>query len=83
MQWRRLPNEELHELYSSSPNTIWVIKSRRMRWTEHVARMGDRRGAFRVLVGDPRERNHKYVGVDVRIILIWISKKWDVGHGLD
>jgi hypothetical protein len=49
--WRRLHNEELNDLYSS-PN-IRVIKSRRMRWTGNVARMGERRGAYRVLVGKP------------------------------
>jgi hypothetical protein len=47
---RRLHNEELYDLYSS-PNIIRVIKSRRLRWAGHVARMRDRRGAYRVLVG--------------------------------
>jgi hypothetical protein len=47
--WRKLHNEELNDLYSS-PNTIRVIKSRRMRW-RHVARMGQKRGAYRILVG--------------------------------
>jgi hypothetical protein len=47
--WRRLHNEELNDLYSS-PNIIPVIKSRRIRWAGHVARMGDRRIAYRVLV---------------------------------
>jgi hypothetical protein len=51
-EWRRLYNEELYDLYSS-PNIIRVIKSRRMRWAEHVARIGDRRSAYRVLVGTP------------------------------
>jgi hypothetical protein len=51
-EWKRLHNEELNDLYSS-PNIIGVIKSRRMRWTEHVARMGEGRGAYRVLVGRP------------------------------
>jgi hypothetical protein len=50
--WRKLHNYELHSLYSS-PNIVKVIKSRRMRWTWHVARMGEGRGAYRVLVGRP------------------------------
>jgi len=50
--WRRLHNEELNDLYSS-PNIVRVIKSRRMRWAGHVARMGEERGAYRVLVGKP------------------------------
>jgi hypothetical protein len=50
--WRKLHNDELHSLYSS-PNIVRVIKSRRMRWAGHVARMGEGRGAYRVLVGRP------------------------------
>ena len=50
---RKLHNEELNDLYSS-PNTVWVIKSRRMRWTQYVAHMGERRGIYRVLVGEPK-----------------------------
>jgi hypothetical protein len=42
-EWRKLHNEELNCLYSS-PNIVRVIKSRRMRWTGHVVRMGERRG---------------------------------------
>jgi hypothetical protein len=49
-EWRRLQKEELYDLYYS-PNIIQVIKSRRMRWTGRVARMGDRRGVRRILVG--------------------------------
>ena len=49
-EWRRLHNEELNDLYSS-PNTVRAIKSRRMRWAGHAARMGEERGAYRVLVG--------------------------------
>jgi len=49
-EWRRLHNEELNDLYSS-PNTVRVIKSRRMRWAGHVAHMGEERGVYRVLVG--------------------------------
>jgi hypothetical protein len=55
--WRRLHNEELYALYSS-PDIIRVIKSRRLRWSGHVARMGERRGACRVLVGKPEGRRH-------------------------
>jgi hypothetical protein len=54
-EWRRLHNENLCNLYSS-PKIIRVIKSRRLRWTGHVARMGERRGAYRALVGKPEER---------------------------
>jgi hypothetical protein len=54
-EWRRLHNKELYALYSSS-NIIWVIKSRKRRWTGHVARMGERRGAYRALVGKPGGR---------------------------
>ena len=54
-EWRRLHNEELNDLYSS-PNIVWVIKSRKMRWAGHVARMGEERGAYRVLVGKPDEK---------------------------
>ena len=43
-EWRRLHNEELNDLYSS-PNIVRVMKSRRMRWAGHVARMGEERGA--------------------------------------
>jgi len=50
--WRRLHNEELNYLYSS-PNIMRMIKSRRMRWDQHVARMGEERGAYRFLVGKP------------------------------
>ena len=49
-EWRKLHNEELNDMYCS-PNVIRMIKSRRMRCTEHLTRMGDRRGAYRVLVG--------------------------------
>jgi hypothetical protein len=54
-EWRRLHNEELRDLLSS-PNIIRVIKLRIMRWAGHVARMGDRRGANRVLVGRPEAK---------------------------
>ena len=51
-EWRRLHNEELNDLYCS-PNIVRVIKSRRMRWAGYVARMGEERGVYRVLVGKP------------------------------
>jgi len=50
-----LHNEELNDLYSS-PNIVRVIKSRRMRWARHVARMGEERGVYSVLVGKPEGR---------------------------
>jgi hypothetical protein len=51
-EWRKLHNEELNDLYSLS-NIVRVVKSRRMRWAWHVARMGEDRGVHRVLVGKP------------------------------
>jgi hypothetical protein len=53
--WRKLHNEEHHNLYSS-PNLIRMIKSRRMRWTGHVARMGATRIAYRILVRKPERK---------------------------
>jgi hypothetical protein len=52
---RKLHNEELHDLYSS-PSIIRIMKSRRMRWAGHVARMGKKRNAYRLLVGKPEEK---------------------------
>ena len=54
-EWKRLHNEELNDLYCS-PNIVRVIKSRRMRWAEQVARMGEESGVYRVLVGKPEGR---------------------------
>ena len=51
-EWRRWHNEELNDLYSS-PNNVWVIKSRTMRWAGHVVHMGEEMGVYRVLVGKP------------------------------
>jgi hypothetical protein len=50
--WRKLHNEELHRLYSS-PRIIRMMKPRRMRWAWHVARMGEKRDSYRILVGKP------------------------------
>jgi hypothetical protein len=51
-EWRKLHNEELNDLYPL-PNIVRVVKSRQMRWSGHVARMGVKRGVQRVLVGKP------------------------------
>jgi hypothetical protein len=51
-EWRKLHNKEPHDLYSSL-SIIRIIKSRRMRWVGHVARMGEKRNAYRLLVGKP------------------------------
>jgi hypothetical protein len=51
-EWRKLHNEEHHYLYSS-PSIIRIMKSSRMRWAGHVARMGENRNAYRLLVGKP------------------------------
>ena len=78
--WRKLRNEELNDLYSL-PNIIRVIKSRRMRWAWHVARMGEEETRVQGLWGgDLREGDHSGdPGVDGRTILRWIFRKWDVG----
>jgi hypothetical protein len=55
--WRKLHNEELHNLYSS-PSIIRIIKLRRIRWSWNVARTGEQRNAYRVLVGKPEGKNH-------------------------
>jgi hypothetical protein len=54
-EWRKLHNEELHVLYSS-PSIIRIIKARRMRWAGHVARMGEKMNAYKLLVGKPEGR---------------------------
>jgi hypothetical protein len=73
-----LHNDELHSLYSYL-NIIRVIKSRRMKWAGHVARMGKRRSVYRVVVGRPKVRYHwEVLGVVGRITLRWTSgrKGW-------
>jgi len=78
-EWRRLHNGKLNDLYSS-PNIVRMIKSRRMRWAGHVARMVRRGGRIRSWWGNGRERDHwGNLGVDGWIILGWISSRWDVG----
>jgi hypothetical protein len=56
-EWRKLHNKELNDLYSS-PSIITIIKSRRMRWAGHVARMGEKRNAYRYWREIQRERDH-------------------------
>ena len=78
-KWRKLHNEELNNLYTS-PNIMRVIKSRRMRWAGHVARMGRGEVCTGFWWGNLREGEHwGDPGVDGRIILGWIFGKWDVG----
>jgi len=79
VEWRKLHTEELNDLYFS-PNILRVIKSRRMGWVEHVARMGEKRGLYRILVGRPEGK--KRLGRPRRrwrIILRRVFRKWDVG----
>ena len=56
VEWRKLHNEELSDLYPL-PNIVRVVKSRRMRWAGHVVRMGQGRGVYRVLVGKPEGKS--------------------------
>jgi hypothetical protein len=82
-EWRKLHNEELSSLYSS-PNIIRVIKSRRMEWVGHVARIDERRYAYRFLVGKPEGKiTLEDPDVEGKIILKWIFGKWNRGHGLN
>jgi hypothetical protein len=87
--WRKLYNDGLHSLYSS-PNIVRVIKSRRMRWAGHVARMGEGTGVYRVLVGRPegkrllerpRRRWEDNIKMDLREIWVdgenWIQLAQD------
>jgi len=78
-EWRRLHNEKLNDLYSSS-NIVLVIKLRRMRWCWHVARIGEERGCIGSWCGNRMEGDHWVdLGVDGLIILGWISRRWDLG----
>ena len=80
-EWRKLHNEELRDLYFL-PNIVRVVKSRRMRWAEHVARMGEGRGVNRVLVGKPEGKRplgrprHRWED-NIKMNL------WEVGGGGD
>jgi hypothetical protein len=61
--WRKLHNEELRNLYSS-PSKIRIIKSKRMRWAGHVARMGEKRDVYRLLVGKPEGKRPRRKWID-------------------
>jgi len=77
-EWRKLRTEEPNDLYSS-PNIVRVIKSRRMRWMRCVACMGRGEAHTGFLWGNLKERDHlEKPGVDGRIIIRWIFRKWDV-----
>jgi hypothetical protein len=78
--WRKLHNEELHNLYSS-PNIIRMIKSRRMRWAGHVTRMGEKRSANRILVGKPQGRPRRRWVDNIKIDLRDIG--WDGTDWID
>jgi hypothetical protein len=78
-EWRKLHNEELNGLHSL-PNIVRVIKSRRLRWAGHVARMRKGEVCTGFWWGSLRERvRWRDRGVDGRIMFGWIFKKWDVG----
>jgi hypothetical protein len=78
--WGKLHNDEIHSLYSSS-DIVRAIKSRRMRWAEHVVHMGDGRGVYRVLVGRPegkrplgRPRSRREDNIKMYLREIWIDE---------
>jgi len=78
-EWRRLHSEELNDLYCSH-NIVRMIKSRRMSWAGHVAHMGEERGCMGSWWRNRREGDHwGDLGVNMWIILGWISRRCDVG----
>jgi hypothetical protein len=81
-EWRKLHNEELHNLYSS-PDIISQVRSRRVRWAGHVARMGDERKLYKVLVGKPegnrplgRPRRRWEDGIRMHLREISLGRRW-------
>jgi hypothetical protein len=84
-EWRRLHNEKLYALHPS-PNNIWMIKSRRMKWAGHVACTREKRGAYRVLVGRPEGRKphgrYRRRWEDI-IKMIRLEVDWGGGYGQD
>jgi hypothetical protein len=80
-QWKKLHNEELNNLYST-PNIVWVIKSRRLSWVGLVARMGMGRGVYRVLGGRPRRRWEDNIMMDLQEVGVWTGSSWlKIGTG--
>jgi hypothetical protein len=76
-EWRKLHKEELNKL-SSFSNIIRQFKARRMRWTGHVARMGEERKVYRLLVGKPEVKSHsEEQDVDGRMGLEWVLGRLD------
>ena len=84
-EWRQLHNEELNDIYY--PPNVWVIKSSIIRWAGHVARMGERRGVYRVLVGKPegkrpfgrlRRRWEDNIKMDLHkwVVGVWGESRW-------
>ena len=79
VEWRKIHNEELNDLYSS-PNIIHAIKSR-IIWSGHVARMGRVELYTGFWWGNLRERDHlEDPGIQESVILRWTSRKWYEGH---
>jgi hypothetical protein len=72
--WRKLHNDEHHNLYSS-PNIFRVIKSKRMKWAGHVARMGEGRGVYRILVGRPGRFTPRKRAPGTHLIGGWVSPR--------
>jgi hypothetical protein len=80
-EWRKLHNKKHNDL-CCSPIIVRVIESRRMRWAGHVARMGERRGVYRVLVGKPEgKRPLGNRGIGGRVTLRWIFRTKNEGGG--
>ena len=84
-EWRRLHNEQLHSLYRS-PNIVRVIKSRRLRWAGHVARMEESRSSLKILIGKPtgkrplgrpRRRWEDNIRIDLKSYGNWVDSAQD------